>query len=94
MLLEALAAGQNVLVRDIPAFDWLEDKRNVYKARSFEQFIQLTESIVSGRTESLAEKGRHAVSDKSIEKIGERLLEAYKTALNLSNERQHILMSR
>lgn len=89
VLLEALAAQQNVLIRDIPAFDWLEDKRNVYKARSQEQFRQLTESIIAGKTESLAAKGREAVSDKSIEKTGERLFEAYKTALQLSKKRQH-----
>lgn len=89
VLLEALAAGQNVLVRDIPAFDWLEDRRNVYKAHSQEQFRQLTKSIIAGKTENLAEKGREAVSDKSIEKTGERLFEAYKTALDLSKKRQH-----
>lgn len=89
VLLEALAAGQNVLVRDIPAFDWLEDRRNVYKAQSQEQFRQLTESIIAGKTENLAEKGREAVLDKSIEKTGERLFEAYKTALDLSKKRQH-----
>ena len=88
VLLEALAAGQNVLIRDIPAFDWLEDKRNVYKARSQEQFRQLSESIIDGKTESLAEKGRESVSDKSIEKTGEKLSEAYKTALELSKNSQ------
>lgn len=89
VLLEALAAGQNVLIRDIPAFDWLEDKQNVYKARSLEQFKQLTESIINEKAESLAAKGREAVSEKSIEKTGEKLLEAYKTALDLSEKRQH-----
>ena len=89
VLLEALASEQNVLIRDIPAFDWLEDKHNVYKAQSQEQFRQLTEKIIDGKTESLAVKGREAVSDKSIEKTSERLFEAYKTALDLSKKRQH-----
>jgi len=83
VLLEALASRQNVLVRDIPVFDWLTDNKNVYKARDYEQFKELAARIIDGELASLAAEGLSALEDKTIEKIGGRLVEAYSLAIKL-----------
>ncbi len=87
VLLEALAAGQNVIVRDIPVFEWLTDKKNVYKARDYEHFRQLAQDISEGRIKSLAAEGMTAVSEKSCDVIGRKLSEAYRLALKCRDGR-------
>lgn len=80
VLLEALASRANVIVRDIPVFDWLTDGENCYMAKNTEEFIQKIRGITSGKLPSLKDEGYKAVEDKDIRKIGEQLLEVYAAA--------------
>lgn len=77
VLLEALASRANVIVRDIPVFDWLRADRDCYKAKSLAEFKFRIKGISSGRLPSLKEAGCKAVADKDIPKVGERLLRVY-----------------
>ena len=77
VLLEALAAEANVIIRDIPVFDWLTDRRDCYKAKDLEDFERLIRAVTSGELPSLQENGRAAVADMDIKKIGEKLLSVY-----------------
>ncbi len=81
VLLEALAARQNVIVYDIPVFDWLVDKKNVYKAKSYEEYKTLADGIVQGDLPCLADEGLKAVGLRSIEKSGAELVKAYDKAI-------------
>ncbi len=77
VLLEALAAEANVIIRDIPVFDWLTDRRDCYKAKDLEDFERLIRAVTSGELPSLQENGRAAVAGMDIKKVGEKLLSIY-----------------
>lgn len=89
VLLEALAAGQNVLVRDIPIYDnWFQDGVNLYKAKSLEEFIHKIDGITSGRLPSLAEAGQAEAKKKDLKNIGADLKRAYERALEIAAARR------
>lgn len=77
VLLEALAANANVIVRDIPAFDWLKNGEDCYKASDKEDFIKEIRGILSGKLVSIRDNGRKAVRNMDISKIGSRLIAVY-----------------
>ncbi len=77
VLLEALAAKANVIIRDIPVFDWLTDRHDCYKAKDLADFERLIRSTISGELPSLSENGREAVTGMDIKKVGERLISIY-----------------
>lgn len=81
VLLEALAAEQNVLIRDIPVFDWLTDRKNVYKAKNYGEFKYLAKGIINGTLPRLTDEGLKAVSDKSLSVTGARLIKAYEKGI-------------
>ncbi len=83
VVLEALAASQNVLVRDIDVYNpWLVDKVNCYKGTTNESFAQLVEDIVEKRLPSTKEEGFKTAETKSIENIGHVLKEVYLKVLD------------
>lgn len=81
VLLEALAARANVLVRDIPCFEWLRRDVDCYMADDIEGFREKIEGITSGELPPLHENGYHAVEDKSIDEVAKRLREVYEFAM-------------
>lgn len=87
VLLEALAAGARVLIRDIPVFDWLTDKKNVYKAKDYDEFVTLSQKMIAGELPELSRQGREALADKTFDVIGKKLESAYKEALEIVRKR-------
>lgn len=77
VLLEALAARANVIIRDIPVFDWLTDGTDCYKAKDLEDFERKISQTISGELPPLCDNGRAAVENMDIKKVGERLSEIY-----------------
>lgn len=77
VLLEALAAKANVIIRDIPVFDWLTDGRDCYKAKDKDDFERLIRSVIGNELPSLRENGREAVQEMDIQKIGKKLISVY-----------------
>ncbi len=82
VLLEALAARANVVVRDIGCFDWLKGGADCYKATDTDSFEKYIRDITGGKLPSLRDAGHDAVEDKSIDKVGERLKKVYEDAMN------------
>ncbi len=81
MVLEALACGVPALLRDIPVYDgWLSHGRNVYKARSAEDFYQTLSGILDCTLPDLTEAGRAVAEARSLERVGERLQDIYRQA--------------
>ena len=71
MVLEALASGVPVLVRDIPVYDgWLEDGVQVYKANSAEGFRRRLDQVFAEDTSELRERGRRLAWEHSIYQAG------------------------
>ncbi len=81
VLLEALASRANVIVRDIPVFDWLKADRDCYKAKSLAEFKFRINGVTSRRLPELSRNGFGVVSDKALPEVGKRLIEAYSAAV-------------
>ena len=82
VLLEALACKQNVLIRDIPIYQgWFEDGKNVYKAKTLDEFEQKTRNILGRRCPDLTEQGYQVAAERSLESIGKQLVQIYQTVL-------------
>lgn len=79
VVLEALACGIPVLLRDIPVYSgWLEHGRNVYKALNSDEFLQYVSGILEKRLPDLTAEGRKVAESRSLEKIGGQLREIYR----------------
>lgn len=80
-VLEALACGIPVLLRDIPVYEgWLKDGIHVYKAASEEQFRERTLEILNGELPDLTQMGREAARKRNFEETGRKLSTIYKIA--------------
>lgn len=77
VLLEALATKSDVIIRDIPVFDWLEDEKDCYKAKDKTDFMKKIRQLTEKELPSLGENGRKAVEGMEIKKVGERLIKIY-----------------
>ena len=84
VLLEALASRTNVIVRDIPCFDWLRADRDCYKAKSMAEFKWRIGKLASGGLPSLKEQGYKAIADKDLCVIGQKLLRVYSEQQEIS----------
>ena len=82
VLLEALATGADVIVRDIPVFDWLRKNEDCYMAADKADFIRIIRQLESGSLPSLSENGRAAVEDMDLKKVGERLAQFYNGSIS------------
>jgi len=83
VVLEALAARQQVIVRDIGAFDpWLVDGKNCYKGADNETFIRLIESCIEGTCKDTKEEGYQTAEERSIESVGQQLKHVYEVVLS------------
>ena len=79
VILEALTAGKPVLIRDLPAYDWIEDGQECLKAKTDGEFAEKLELLAGdGELRSrLAASGRVRAEEYSFGKIGERLKTVY-----------------
>ncbi|RRD94297.1 glycosyltransferase [Clostridiales bacterium COT073_COT-073] len=79
VVLEALACGIPVVVRDIPVYDnWLRDDVEVCKARSTLEFKEKVQSILRGEKSQLTANGLEIANKRSMQVIGLYLHEIYK----------------
>jgi 1,2-diacylglycerol-3-alpha-glucose alpha-1,2-glucosyltransferase len=78
VVLEALASGIPVLVRDIPVYSgWLQDGANVYKARNNDDFMRIPQNILDGELPDLTAEKRGTARARNITETGRKLLRVY-----------------
>ncbi len=78
VVLEALACGIPLLVRDIPVYEgWLQDGRNVYMASDLDGFEERTKAILSGEAPSLARASRATAERRSLRNTSRHLVQIY-----------------
>ncbi len=81
-VLEAAISKINIIVRDIPVFDWLEDNKHVYKAKSVDEFEDKIKKIINKELPSLKEEAYKIASKKDVKNVGKELVEVYEQVLN------------
>lgn len=81
-IIEACTAKINALIRDIPVFEeWLVDGKNVYKAKTLDEFEEKIKGILEGRLSSVVEEGYKVALDRDIKKVGKDLIRIYESVL-------------
>ena len=82
VLLEALAARQKVLIRDIPIYsEWFKDGETVYKGSDLDSFEGKIRGILEGELPDLSGAGYALAEEKDIKNIGEQLRSIYESLL-------------
>jgi len=88
-IMEACAAKLSSIIRDIPVFsEWLIDGKNVYKAKTIEEFEEKIKGILSGKLQDLTEEGYKLALSRDIKKVGKKLIDTYKSVLKEEKNEQ------
>lgn len=78
VVLEALSAEIPVLLRDIPVYeDWLEDKKDVYKGKSNEEFEKIIREVLEKKVPLLVWNGRERAVERDVRRQGRKLKKLY-----------------
>ena len=81
-IIEACASKCKTLIRDIPVFDsWLKDGKNVYKAKTIDEFEQKIIKIIENKLPDLTEEAYKIAEERKLEIIGEKLKKVYENVL-------------
>ncbi len=82
--MEACAMKCDAIVRDIPVFsDWLEDGKNIYKAKDVDDFEIKIKKVIKKELPSLVEEGYKVAQSRDIKKIGRQLKEVYEAVIKM-----------
>ena len=78
-IIEACACKKDAIISDIPIFnDWLEDGKNVYKAKNVDEFESKIKLFFEGKLPSVANESYKIAEERDIKKIGKKLKSIYK----------------
>ncbi len=81
-IIEACACQTNAIIRDIPIFDdWLEDGKNVYKAKDVDEFEVKIKKLINGELKELGNEAYEVAKERDIRKVGEKLKKVYEEVL-------------
>ena len=82
VVLEALAAGLPVVVRDIGVFDpWLENGISCWKGHDNDEFADLVRGCVEKELPDTRETGLKVASERSLASVGEKLKKVYESVM-------------
>ena len=88
VVLESLASNCVTLIRDIGVYeDWLEDGRDCYKGHDNDEFVQKIKYLMNADNTKLKENGMKLVKERTLERVGLELKDAYERVLKAYNEK-------
>ena len=77
-IIEACACKTKSLIRDIGVFeDWLIDGKNVYKAKTLDEFEEKIKKILNNELPDLTEKAYSVAIERDLKNVGKDLKEIY-----------------
>ena len=80
--MEACACKQKALIRDIPVFEgWLNDSKNVYKAKDIDEFEIKIKKILNNELPDLTEEAYKVALNRDVKKVGIELIKVYEDVL-------------
>lgn len=83
-IIEACACETDAIIRDIPIFDgWLEDGKNVYKAKDVDEFEVKIKKFLSGKLPSVAKNAVEVAKERDIKNVGKQLHDVYRTVMKM-----------
>lgn len=78
VVLESMACGIPVIVRDIPVYEsWLEDGVNVYKFKEENELKNMIQFVLENKDDAVTQKERKVAADRDYSKIGKELRNIY-----------------
>ena len=88
VVLEALASGLPVVVRDIGVYaDWLKNGRDCRKAHDVDGFVEALKDIITTDTTSIMKEGLKRAEERSLDKVGAEFKADYEEALKLHSRK-------
>ena len=82
-LIEACACKTPSIIRDIPIFEgWLEDGKNVYKAKDVDEFELKIKKIIDKELPDLTKEGYKVAKARDLKSVGKQLKEVYESLEN------------
>lgn len=83
-IIEACACKQNAIVRDIPIFDgWLEDGKNVYKAKDVDEFEKKIKMFFDGELPSVVDEAYKVAVERDLKTVGKKLKQVYTDVMKM-----------
>ena len=83
VVLEALTCKRPILLRDIGVYEgWMQDGVNCYKAKNNDEFEEKLKYILNNDNSKIVENGIKVVEERTLDKVGVKLKEAYLKVLN------------
>ncbi len=86
--IEGAATKTPLLIRNIPVFDWLEDRENCYKANDLQGFVELLPQAVNAYPEAYLLSALEDVKQHDITLTTQEHLKIYQQVINNFKEHQ------
>lgn len=81
-IIEAISCGTDAIIRDIPIFEgWLEDGKNVYKAKDVDEFETKIKHFLNGTLKSVAKNAYPIAEERDQKNIAKQLKQVYQEVL-------------
>lgn len=85
-IIEACACRCNAIIRDIPIFDdWMQDGKNVYKAKDIDEFEKKIKLFFNGKLKDLTEKAYEVAKKRDLKIVGKELKKIYEELKHSKN---------
>ena len=80
-IIEAFSCKTNALIRDIPIFDEFKEGKDVYKAKTLDEFEDKIKKIINGDVPSLVDSAYKIAQKRDVKKVGKKLVSVYNSIL-------------
>lgn len=81
-IIEACACKTDAIIRDIPIFEgWLEDGKNVYKAKDVDEFYNKIKAFFNNELPSVSSNSYEVAKERDLHVVGKKLHEIYDIVL-------------